>query len=236
MQLSVRLKTVAGMLECGKKVADVGTDHGYIPIFLVKTGICESGIAMDVRKGPLKRAEEHIRQYNLQDKIKTRLSDGVNKLQPGEADCMIIAGMGGNLTIHILEEGRAAISKMREFILQPQSEIAKVRAYLQENGYLITNEEMVFEEGKYYPMMRVVYDPEKVNELSQIQLRYGPILLRKKHPVLLQYVQKEYADTKKLIKKLEYQLPYTKERLEQLDEKRKLMEGALKIYDLSADY
>lgn len=85
---------------------DVGTDHGYVPIELAQRGIISHGLAMDVRKGPLERAKEHIRQYGLEDVIETRLSDGICQLQDHEADTVIVAGMGGELVIHILEEGR----------------------------------------------------------------------------------------------------------------------------------
>ena len=103
MQLSKRLEAIvklAGTCHC---VADVGTDHGYIPIYMTEHHLTEKAIAMDVNKGPLERAQRNIRAYRMEQQITTRLSDGVAKLKAMEADCVIIAGMGGLLTIRILE-------------------------------------------------------------------------------------------------------------------------------------
>ena len=104
MELSKRLKAVAELVTPGMRLADVGTDHGYIPIYLTEAGVIPSAIAMDINKGPLERAKEHIREHGLEGKIQTRLSDGLKNLQMNEADCMIAAGMGGGLVIRILSE------------------------------------------------------------------------------------------------------------------------------------
>ena len=125
----------------GVTVADVGTDHGYIPIYLVESGKNKCAIAMDINRGPLDRAEAHIRMHGLGEQIKTRLSDGVQKLQIGECDCVIVAGMGGGLVIKIMEDGEEIFRNLTEFILQPQSEIAKVRQYLCEHNYRIIAED-----------------------------------------------------------------------------------------------
>ena len=130
MELSKRLAAVAALVDAGSRPADIGTDHAYIPIWLVEEGICQKAFAMDVGKGPLERAREHITGHGLGNYIETRLSDGLGALAPGEADCMIAAGMGGNLIIKILEEGCSVLEEMSTCILQPQSELAKVRKYL----------------------------------------------------------------------------------------------------------
>lgn len=144
------------MVSRGNVAADVGCDHGYVSIWLVENGVCPKVIAMDVRKGPLSAAKEHIRQRGLGAYIETRLSDGVAALLPGEADTLLTAGMGGRLVVKILEEGKEKIRQMSELVLQPQSELSLVRRYLREQGYTIAEEEMVLEDGKYYPMFRVL--------------------------------------------------------------------------------
>ena len=106
MKLSERLELVLSFVEPGESAADVGTDHGHVPVELVRRMIVKKAVAMDVRKGPLSRATENIALAGLSAKIETRLSDGVAKLQPGEADSVVIAGMGGELIIKILENGR----------------------------------------------------------------------------------------------------------------------------------
>ena len=127
MELSKRLQAVADLVSEGQIVADVGTDHGYFPIYLLESGKCERAIAMDINKGPLLRAKEHIAEHGLDAKIEVKLSDGVEALSVGACDCVVVAGMGGALAVKIMEEGQAVFKSLREFVLQPQSELAKVR-------------------------------------------------------------------------------------------------------------
>ena len=189
IQLSERLTAVSSMVTPGNRLADVGTDHGYIPIFLCGQERIPSAVAMDIRKGPLSRAREHIIKYGMEERIQTRLSDGVEALLPGEADCVVIAGMGGGLVQKILSEGAEVLQTVSELVLQPQSEIAEVRLYLQEHGYQITEEKMVLEDGKYYPMMHVIHG--HMEPLTDIELRYGRFLLEEKHPILAEFLEKE---------------------------------------------
>ncbi|EET60225.1 hypothetical protein BRYFOR_07785 [Marvinbryantia formatexigens DSM 14469] len=156
IQLSARLAAVARLTKGAERLADIGTDHGYLPVYLVQRGELKSAVAMDVNRGPLLRAQEHIRQYHLEEKISTRLSDGAQELLPGEADCVVIAGMGGPLTIKILSEGRRQLAQTETFVLQPQSEIESVRRFLHAEGFRITAEDMVKDDGKFYPMMKAV--------------------------------------------------------------------------------
>ncbi len=179
------------MVTSGLCLADIGTDHGYIPIELVRSGRVPRAIAMDVNRGPLLRAREHIARYGLEDRIETRLSDGLSALAPGEAESIVIAGMGGPLTIRILEEGPKVLADCRELILQPQSEIRQVREYLEQKGYAILEEDMILEEGKFYPMMRAVKSAGGQKKMSGPELCYGPVLLEKKHPVLREYLDQE---------------------------------------------
>lgn len=187
--LSKRMEAVAGLIFAGGVLADVGTDHGYIPIALVQRNKITGAIAMDLRAGPLDRAKKHIAEYGLEERIETRLSDGVAALAPGEADSIAVAGMGGELVMRILNDGDAVCRSAEELILQPQSELAEVRKYLAGKGYCIRQEDMVLDEGKYYPMMRVV--PGHACELSETEALYGPILLAGKNPVLFAFLQKE---------------------------------------------
>lgn len=198
MELSRRLQAVADLISEGRIVADVGTDHGYIPIYLIEAKKCIRAIAMDVNQGPLLRAKEHIAEHGLSQCIETRLSNGVQNLQPEECDCVVIAGMGGALTIKILEEGKQVFKNLKEFILQPQSELLKVRQYLLEQGYCISQEEMVQDAGKFYTMMRVLNGP--MHEYDTVELRYGKLLLEHRHPVLKMFLEKE-AHTKQQILK-----------------------------------
>lgn len=136
VQISRRLKAVAGLVSRDYRLADVGCDHGYIPIYLLQKGQIPGAIAMDVNQGPLLRAQEHIREWGLDNYIETRLSDGVKALQPNEVQSVVIAGMGGPLMEKILTEGREVLASVCELILQPQSEIGHFRHFLEENGVL----------------------------------------------------------------------------------------------------
>lgn len=200
MQLSKRLAAVANLITPGNRVADVGTDHGYIPIYLLNTKKSPHVIAMDINEGPLKRAKENIANHQLEKNIEIRLSDGLHALAPNEVDTVVIAGMGGNLVMRILSEGAAVLKTVEELILQPQSEIAKVRHFLQEQGYEIVCEEMVCEDEKFYPMMRVVLG--KMAMTKEIEFIYGPRLLKEKNLVLKQYLTKERQTFASILEKL----------------------------------
>lgn len=197
VKISNRLMTVASLISEGNVLADVGTDHGYVPIYLMEQGKIPRAIAMDINAGPLERAKEHIAGCGMGDYIETRLSDGLEALRTGEAETILVAGMGGGLVIHILKTGEAVARSAKELVLQPQSELERVRIFLEKNGYVTDAEDMVFEEGKFYPMMRVHYEPEHRAGQSdggqerQLSYLYGAGLLRQRHPVLLAYLKKE---------------------------------------------
>ena len=189
MELSKRLQAVADLVTEGASVADIGTDHGYIPIYLIEHHIAEKVIALDINRGPLERARMHIVGHGLKEKIETRLSDGLEKVLPGEVDTMIAAGMGGGLVIKILMEGRTVADALDTMILQPQSEIGKVRRFLNEHRLQIIEENMVEEDGKFYPMMKVIKgEPELY---SEAELCYGKILLKNRNKVLEEFLKKE---------------------------------------------
>ena len=193
VKLSNRLSAVASFVTDGNVLADVGTDHGYIPIYLLQEKRIKKAIAMDINAGPLQRAKEHIALYGLKDYIETRLSDGVAALTPGEVDTVLVAGMGGGLVMHILEEGKEVCRQAKELVLQPQSELERVRAYLWSNGYVILEENMILEDEKFYPMMRVAYENVVDMEHAENLLfcRYGKHLLEQKHSVLKEYLERE---------------------------------------------
>lgn len=203
MKLSHRLRTIASFVPEGSRVADIGTDHGYIPIYLVQNHIAKHAIAMDIRKGPLERAAGHIKDFRLQEQIEVRLSDGLTRLLPGEADTVVIAGMGGGLLIHILEEGRHVWDTVENFILSPQSDISDVRCYLEEHGFCIRREVMLTDEGKYYTVMDVGKGVMSCDR--PIHQRYGRYLLDKKDKVLLEYLDKERRTLTELFSVLKVQ-------------------------------
>lgn len=230
MELSKRLQAVADLVSKGMIVADVGTDHGYIPIYLVETKKSPKAYAMDVNVGPLQRAKEHIALHGLSSLIETRLSDGAKGLEAGECDCIVIAGMGGALTIKILEEGQTVFKSLKEFVLQPQSELAKVRKYLCEHGYHVIAEDMVLEDGKFYPMMKVING--QTSEYNKIEFCYGKFLLGQKHPVLKELLRKEERSKEQILRNLNAESgDHIKLRIRQLQEELADVKAALRVYE-----
>lgn len=221
MELSKRLYAVAGLVTEGASVADIGTDHGYIPIYLVQKGIASKAIAMDVNGGPLERARMHIVGYGLKGKIETRLSDGLEALKPGEVDTMIAAGMGGGLIIRILEEGREVVKSLKACILQPQSEVWKVRKYVLDHHMDIIDEDMVEEDGKYYPMMRVIHgDSPRYAECEYI---FGKRLLEKRNPVLEKFLHRELDIREGIFKELDHHVGSENARYRMEEVRREIM-------------
>ena len=154
VKLSNRLESIVGMVTPKSRVCDVGCDHAFTDIALVQRGIAISALAMDVKDGPLERAKEHIAEYGLEDLIVTRLSNGLKKYSIGEADSLIISGMGGPLMQSILSENWNNTRDFKEMIFSPQSEIYEFRCFLKENGIEIIDEDMVKEDGKYYTIIK----------------------------------------------------------------------------------
>lgn len=206
MELSKRLAAVAAMVTPGSVVADVGCDHGYVSIYLVESQTIPKAIAMDVNRGPLEKAKEHIATHALSDYIDTRLSDGIAALSPGEADCLLCAGMGGRLIQRILTEGRDKLTSIQELILQPQSEIRQVRRFLRESGYIIVAENIIAEDGKFYPVMKAVRSQKEIMPedgiLQEVWDQYGKLLLEAQNTVLLDMLNLDYRNYTHILKEL----------------------------------
>ena len=214
----MRLRAIAGMVTKGNRLADVGCDHGYLSIWLVSEKTVPSAIAMDVRPGPLSRARENITRYGLEDYIETRLSDGLAKLEPGEGDTLVIAGMGGPLMERILKDG----AKVR-LILQPQSDLPHFRHFLSEIGWEIVREEMI-KAVRNNAGEKTVYTEEEA--------WFGPLLLKKCHPVLKEYLLREEMIRKKILAGLSgAESVSAKTRLAEVKEEMELIHTALKRYE-----
>ena len=228
IKLSDRLMMNVSMVSKTDCIADIGCDHAYASIWLVQNKVCNRVIAMDVNEGPLKKAAENIERYGLKDSISIRLSDGTKKLEKGEADGLIIGGMGGMLIVSILDARPDVISLMDQLILQPQSDAHKVRQYLRSIGMKIDREEMLCEDGKYYTSIRAVKkekDCRKDNLTDDIIFdMYGEYLLDNKNEVLKERLLKQLELLKKSGEKSEGN--------EQLLQKIEYIERGLKFYGM----
>ena len=175
INISERLKCVAGLVNKGARVADIGTDHAYLPIYLVQNGISNKVYACDVRKEPLRRAKLHIDEYGLSDKITTQLCDGLKGINKGDVDTVTICGMGGKLMKNILKAGIDKLGDNTQLVLSAQSELRDFRKYLIEAGIYIKSEHMLLEDGKYYFIFDCVYNTQDEYYLNVTNIQQNNI-------------------------------------------------------------
>ena len=231
MRLSRRLMMSAQMVTPGSRVADVGCDHAHTSIWLVRSGIAKSCIAMDLREGPLKHAAENIAMYGCGDSITTRLSDGILELKPGEADCILITGMGGGLMTRILQMGQETAESACELVLQPQSDPGAVRRCVHELGFMIDRETCCMDYGKFYVSMHAVRGKEQ-KPYTDSEYEYGRLLCEAKDECLYGYLKHEYEKAQRVIERLEDgKTPGAAGRLVSFSKEVGLLEEAIKKFE-----
>ena len=160
MNLSPRLLAVAELVRNGARIADIGTDHAYLPAYLMMSGRVVSAIASDIGIGPLENARDTVIRYNLQDKIDLRLSDGLAAINQEEVDYICICGMGGELIAQIIDNASWVKNSKIHLILQPMSAVDDLRIYLADNGFTVNTEKLVKDSGRIYCVMDVTYSGE----------------------------------------------------------------------------
>ena len=195
--MTSRLLTVAKMVKESDAVADIGTDHAYVPIYLVLNNIVNKAIAMDINKGPLKRAYENINRFSLNDKIKTRLSDGLTELKNNEVDTVIIAGMGGILINDILENDKDRLTSVKNFILQPMTAIEETRKYLSYSGFKIVAEKLAKEDDKIYTVIFATRGDMKIDR--EINYYIGKSLIENKDENLPEFLDGKIYEYEKAV-------------------------------------
>lgn len=196
-KLSERLRAIADLVPNGSTVADIGTDHAYIPVYLTNSGISKFAIASDVKKGPILRAEATINEFGAKNRVETRIGNGLKNIKCGEADTVIIAGMGGILISNILDNSKEVLSGIETLILQPMTAVYELRKYLYENEYTISDEILVKEDNKLYTIIKAVHGKDNVQ--SELQLRIGKKLIEKNDELLTELLNRH-------IKKLSEQI------------------------------
>lgn len=158
--LGARLGLCASMARQGCRLADIGTDHGYLPVWLAKMGKIRSAVAADVREGPLQSAKQNIEKYDVDALVTARLSDGLDSLAPQEADDVVMAGMGGELIARLISRALWLRTPEKHLILQPMTSAEELRAYLCREGFGVFREETAREDNRLYTVMLVWYDPD----------------------------------------------------------------------------
>lgn len=226
MEISQRLRIV-GDFVTQKTVADIGTDHAYVPIYLHKKGNVEKVIACDINKKPLQKAQQNIKLHHAENKIITRLGNGLQPLQPYEVESIVISGMGGMLMIELMEQSQNIIKTVKELILCPHLDVTAVRKYLHNIGYVITDEKMIQEWDNFYTILRAIPGKQKYDK--EIEYIFGSILLEKKDAVLKEYIINEKIRLKKIKQHLyDKRTEQSQKRLQQIEEYKKAIEEAEK--------
>lgn len=198
-EISKRLKTVSDEVEY-RRIADIGTDHAYVPIYLCNMNKIDYAIASDINKGPLEKAEKNIKKYMFENRISTRLGNGLDNINMNEVNTIVISGMGGNLIIDILKNSKELVKNLNQMVLQPQLDVYKLRKYIHSIGFLIKNEEIIIDEGKYYNIINAVLG----NEVYQKEEYYvfGKILIDKKSSILKEYIAENITKYNNIIENL----------------------------------
>lgn len=200
--MNLRLNTLAEMVDSGSRVADIGTDHAYLPIELVKSGKIDYAIASDVAKGPLENAKTDIAEAGLSDQIETRLGSGLDTISHvDKIDTVVIAGMGGKLMVDILDKAWNNDYHFNTLVLEPNIGEAGVRTWLMNHNYKIIDEKLMAEAGHTYELIKAELTQEK-HELTEKEIFFGPFIVREKNPVFYQKWQGQLAYNQKLLQNL----------------------------------
>lgn len=226
MRLSPRLTAIAGMVRQGSRVADIGTDHAYIPVFLIETNKAQRAVASDINIGPLSKAREVIRQRRLEERIDTRLGNGLDVIESGEVDTVILAGMGGMLIRDILKAGQRVLEGVERLVLQPMNAQEIVREWLVHNGYAIVDEDLAREGDKIYQIIAAQPGSQQIDDPFYFEI--GRLLIEKKHPLLPHLLNKKLKEYNSIITGLQGATKAgTARRLEEYKLKRGRLQGVM---------
>jgi tRNA (adenine22-N1)-methyltransferase len=225
MNIRPRLRAISDLVPPSRNMADIGTDHGYLPLYLVHWGRVASAIATDISAGSLKKASTLIEQNNLNHVIETRLGNGLSALSAGEVDTIVIAGMGGVLISDILQQGENVARSASTLILQPMIGQEELRRWLVQNKYRIQNEDLVKESNRIYEIIVAVPDAEVKGYDNDIYYEIGYSWIINKHPLLKEWLEKKINSLKVHIQGLEKSKTNTvAERFVEAKEKLRLYE------------
>lgn len=218
-KLSKRLGTVAQFVPMGAKIADIGSDHAYLPCYLAKKKIISKAIAGEVVKGPYTSACNQVMAEGLTDVISVRLGDGLEVISTGEADCITIAGMGGELITGILDAGKEKLESVKRLVLQPNTRAKFIRKWLLDHNWELIDEEILEEDGKIYEVLvGEKGDPLKpYGPMADSELLLGPHLVRKKSAVFLKKWSIKMKTWQQILRQLE-KAPQTEENFQKKQE------------------
>lgn len=228
--LSKRLETVVKYIPHGYKLADIGSDHAYLPCHAVRKGIVPNAIAGEVVDGPYQSAKKQVILEGLEDKISVRLGDGLAVISAGEVDCITICGMGGALISNILEQGQAKLTGVKRLVLQPNIGARAVRQWLYHHDWMLVTEEIVEEDGKIYEVLVAEPgEPQTGYEHLASGLLLGPYLLKEKSAVFTKKWRGEIANWQRILKQLDKagETPQNLLKRQEITEKLQMVKGVL---------
>ena len=202
IHIGERLKTVASMVPLCQTMADIGTDHGYVPAYLALSGQCQHVIASDIAEGPCRAAGETKNKYNLFGQMEIRTAPGLQGLHAGEAEAVVIAGMGGATIVSILEEAPGVAATVETFVLQPMNAANLLRRWLVQHGYRIADEALCKENGHIYVIIKAIHT-EKKQKLSAIEEELGPCIMEKKPALWQEFIQEKSEHYRRLLRQME---------------------------------
>ncbi|MBT2643758.1 tRNA (adenine-N(1))-methyltransferase [Bacillus sp. ISL-41] len=231
-KLSDRLEAVANNIPLAARLADIGSDHAYLPCNVVKKGTVPTAIAGEVAEGPFQSALEQVQEENLTDKISVRKGNGLEVIEAGEVDCITIAGMGGTLISTILEQGKSKLEGISRLVLQPNVGSFSVRRWLIDNGWELVKEEILEEDKKIYEVLVAEKgEPLKPYQDLDVELGilFGPFLLKEKTAVFKEKWSAEKRNWERILKQLDeaVQNDETGSKRQELKTKLKMAEEAL---------
>lgn len=205
-KLSARLETVAKYVPKGAKVADIGSDHAYLPCYLAKNETITFAVAGEVVLGPFQSARKNVQAEGLADMISVRMGNGLEVVEPDEVDCITIAGMGGTLIVSILENGKEKLHSVSRLVLQPNINAISIRKWFIDNKWELIAEEILEEDGKIYEVLVAErgdsFEPYK-NGKMETGLLFGPFLLKRKDPAFIKKWNLEKINWQRIYGQLE---------------------------------
>ena len=228
MELSKRLNFIINNIGEASVLADIGTDHGYIPLYAVKNGLCSKAIAVDINKDPLDKARLNAVLEGVGDELDFRLGSGLKPLEKGEVDVAVIAGMGGNLIRDILEDDIDKVKEINSLILVPAQNPEVLREYLYNNDYEIISEDLCEEEGIYYELFNVRKKDGESIKLDSIYYEVSPKLLMNKHPLMKEFLNDKIENYKKILSFITESTVNAKERKEKIEERISIISNMMK--------
>ena len=226
-----RIDAIIRLVDHCNVVADIGTDHAYVPELLINKGICQRVIATDLNEGPFNIAKRYVESRALSDKIDIRLGDGLQPIDLKEVDTVIIAGMGGLLIREIIDLRKNQLDKRHTLVLQPMHAADKLRHYLLDNGFELLDEELAKEDFHYYEIIKAKRCRVSENVDNEIFLEVGKALFIKKHALLRSFIENKIRINEDILKNLLLSDAGI-EKMEMLNHKNNLLKELMVEYEI----